>query len=270
MPLTDEVYDPAAVTRVVAYLYQEDYNDGELLPPHEPVRTMPVGEPLDDDPEACVLLNEELASRMTANVGVFWLADFLNIQDLKAKAEEKFKSAAQLWSARPVEDLPPMIDAIWNATSEDDTGLRNPILKKCAPLYKEITRNDICVQSMNENGAFGVGMVKAVASYHEDLLEVIQRDKKLTENELVELKYSKRRHYFDIKNMNYALQRVNRELDRMAEKRLDTTKEGKVIGKNGKMALKVDLYEIRNQIEPYTNCDVGLAWHQDGEEGRGQ
>lgn len=237
----------------MTYLYQDDYADAESLPPHVPFQAKPIPRSQHDDAETP---NKKLASRMMANAGVFWLADYLNIRDLKTKAQQKFQSAVFQWSATPLDDLPAIIDAVWDATSDDDLGFRDRILSKCAPLHNEILKHDGCVQAMKEHGEFGVDMFRAVAEYYECRLRIVHNKYKSAENQLSKFKAEKRLHYWNVLQMNRTMNIVHEDLDCMIKKRLLNRGDGgATIGNNGKQALRQDIEKVRNRIKPYGAVD---------------
>ena len=75
------------VARVVAYLYQGDYDCGAKSPPR--IKARPWRDQMVDERA------EEILHRMVANAAVCALANYLNIQDLKRLAMERFRTLAQ-------------------------------------------------------------------------------------------------------------------------------------------------------------------------------
>jgi len=101
-----------------------------------------------------------------ATASVYSLGKYLNIADLKALAQAKFRHAAHFWSPKPYEDFPAIINAVWDATSDKDVGFRDPILEMCAEFHGDIIENEECMLAMIDHGDFGVDLVKAVAKHY--------------------------------------------------------------------------------------------------------
>lgn len=248
MLLDDDMYDPAAVARVVAYLYQDDYDDGDDLPPDVKVQTKNLTEYSLLGIYASVP-GLKIASRMIANVSVYATAEYLNIKDLKVLAQEKFQKASQFWNPYPYDDLPAIIDAVWDQTSDSDVGFRYLILKKLAIYHDAITANENCIVAMNEHGDFGLGLVKAVGGYYKSDLCEAREAQDAAEEKHYSLKQG-------AEVMKHTLCQIHGRLHHMAERRLrGSFKGGTPIGDGGKRALRTDIKIIRDHIRPYAKLE---------------
>lgn len=100
MSLTDDMHDPSIVARVVAYLYQDNYDDAIVLSPADKIQTKMLAEELDDvdgESEGEDPPNQEIIARIIVNASVYSLAEFLDLQDLKKLAQRKFRGAVYYW-----------------------------------------------------------------------------------------------------------------------------------------------------------------------------
>ena len=261
MSLADDNHNPAAVTRLVAYLYQDDYDDLEELPPFMDIRAINSAR----REELAIRVKEELpewmdsryslssmeglidpktantrcslpdsARRMKANLSVFAFAEFLNIKDLEDQAQETFLGRARYWFPTPRDEVPAMIKAIGGATSARDEGIRGPILRKLAEDYCEnqgLLAHERCVQALKEHGDFAVGLVEAVRKH-------LQWHFTTSENENIALKQKisgfeekDGRREWEVKLMTRNLQDAHKQLSQMVESRLrDSQKGGTTIG----------------------------------------
>ena len=259
-PLSDDDYDPATIARIVAYLYQDDYDDFEGLPPH--VEVLSRNEDSDEDYMAYmsklnISAREHSILRMKTNLLVFTVAEFLNIQDLKAKATDKFVKATKHWTPLPLEDLPDVIEALCQATKDEDVSIRAPILEHCAEHYKAIIAHNDCLQTLSEYGDFAVELIRAVGKRFETRLGESRNENAQVEEKLNGLQTDMQQLKKKAEAKDSDLEIAYHKLDHMWKRRLrSSNKGGKVIGNTGKTRLRDDIQEILRLIDPHAETEV--------------
>ena len=139
---------------------------------------------------------------MKANLSVYTLADSLNMSDIKTKAVKKFLSVARYWEPFPLEELPDMIKAICEATSEIDKSIGGPVLTKCAKYYQRITPHKGCVCALSEHGEFNIALTCAVGENLEDQLNEADEARTSLAKRVYDLENNDREREAEVKLMN--------------------------------------------------------------------
>lgn len=102
------------------------------------------------------LSNEQLlrhAKKMN-NLVVYAIAQKYDIGELKALATAKFRKL--LWQEEPDDDLPDIIDAVFEIASITDPELRNTALQYCRFYITEIVSDDHLCSIIKDHGELGL------------------------------------------------------------------------------------------------------------------
>ena len=189
MSIADDNHDPAAVTRLVTYLYQDDYDDLEELPPSMDIRAINSAR------------REELAEWIESRYSLSTIEGLIErTQDSKyalftpgqhkrdvgqpfslrigrvpqhqrsqGPSPGKVPWSCKIWvSNSNMTKYPAMIKATYCATSAKDEGIRGPILRKLAEDYCEnqgLLAHERCVQALKEHRDFAVGLMEAIRKH---------------------------------------------------------------------------------------------------------
>lgn len=135
--------DPAAVKRMLLYLYLQDYEDTEpepsasWIPPlvfstdddDKPTMAFGFGPRIVDADEEAEALAIASHPRLLANISVYAVADKYDIPALKDLAKSKFSALA--WGVWPHKDFSTVIHEVFESTPSSDSGLRDIVTKVC-------------------------------------------------------------------------------------------------------------------------------------------
>ena len=160
--LPPDQYDATTVARLIAYIYQNTYDDVKQLPPYEPQNW--------EDPSWHVDTAgaDYILSRMLVNAAVHALADYFNMPDLQAFAKARFRTLALEYWKPALPHLPKIIHAVFGTQGNNHSNLQEPVLDRCVGIYKHITTDPACVEAMDTYPAFTRGLLQAVGKHFED------------------------------------------------------------------------------------------------------
>ena len=175
--LPPDQYDALAVARIVAYIYQNTYDDVQQLPPHEPQSW--------EDPswQIDTAGADYIPSRMVANAAVHALAEFFNMPHLQAFAKARFRTLALDFRRPARPHLPSIIRAVFGTQGNDHPDLKIPVLDRCISIYKNIITSPRCVKAMDTYPTFSPRLLQAVGKHVEDgQTSLTSQNKQLSED----------------------------------------------------------------------------------------
>ncbi|KAI9806170.1 MAG: hypothetical protein M1826_004669 [Phylliscum demangeonii] len=194
--------DPSSISRMLSYLYTNNYKDDSGIEEKEPDLPVDLGEasidfaisisddypqePDDDPPEldrdpseprdgpAVDSAAPPLAERaLRNNALVYAAAEKYDIPLLKALARKKFIArAGQLW---PPAGLQNVVRLVYQKTPDRDQGLRMVVAELCAQHLPALIGSDKFRSSVLEFSSFGLDMLRACLAKHEVDKEALWR-----------------------------------------------------------------------------------------------
>ena len=245
--LPPDQYDATTVARLIAYIYQNTYDDVKELPPHQPQSW--------EDPSWHVYSAgaDYILSRMLANAAVHALADFFNMPDLQAFGKARFRTLALEYWKPALPHLPKIIPAVFGTQGNDDPDLQKPVLERCVGIYKHIIIDPACVEAMDTYPAFTRGLLQAVGKHLEDKNTLLTNERKQLVEDFDNLKITADSQESEISVMQSAERNAHEKLNNLLSKRGFSSR-----GRGGKgqyhgmwnAALKEEIKSIMQMLIP--------------------
>ncbi|TVY28203.1 hypothetical protein LHYA1_G003352 [Lachnellula hyalina] len=196
--------DPHTVERMLAYLYNSDYCDGDdsgpaagvaspesLASPERPTDALEDEERSDSTSQSILEEPDNISATtdvpsLLNNVLVYAIAEKYGIAELKELAKSKFQGqAGSLLSAR---EFPEIIRELYRSTPSSDRGLRDIVSQVCAQHGRTIVDSPDLSDIILEVGEFGLDLLREVLKYENGRVEEAVARNSALEGELEEKK----------------------------------------------------------------------------------
>ena len=258
--LPPDQYDAPAVARVIAYIYQNTYDDVQQLPPHEPQSW--------EDPswQVDIAGADYIPSRMLANTAVHALADFFDMPDLQTFAKARFRMLAMDFWKPALPNLPSIIHAVFGTQGNDHSDLQTPVLERCVPIYKNIITNTPCLEAMDTYPTFTRALLQTVGKHLEDENTLLTNQNTQLADEIDNLNLTIENHEYQISDMYSALSLVHEKLNNLILTQRGFTSRGRGgrgrVPEKGNAAFKEEVRSVIQILLPYIEDET----HDWGEE----
>lgn len=247
--LPETEHSAAAVSCAIAYLYQGDYDDREVISPHilvSPKWKPPVEESFSPD------------ARMLANVTVHALADYLRISDLKAFAKAKFETIIRDSWLPSMKTLPRIVDVLFETPANDDMGLQEPVILHCAMFYGTLSAQQDFIDLMHAKPGFGIAVAQAVGAQLAERIDELQDEKAAIAEKLDDIDNRYQERGLQIDAMTSIGRGVHKRLNRVIARRL--CRRGG-IGESSKIALREGIEGIVDELTPFLPPEDDLDYN---------
>ncbi|KAI9806169.1 MAG: hypothetical protein M1826_004668 [Phylliscum demangeonii] len=175
--------DPSSISRMLTYLYTNDYEDVTAIEENAPDSPLEAIEPSSIIGVAQPGMHPASNSPISAlknNILVYAAAEKYDIPLLKDLAREKFIArAGDVW---PLAGLPGVVRLVYAMTLDHDQGMRTVVAELCSQHLSALISTETFRSSVLELGSFGLDTLQACLAKHEaekqDLLERLDREAK--------------------------------------------------------------------------------------------
>ena len=203
--------DPATVKRMLSFIYLQGYGDtdekpfssskemkdsvpatvsNEGDPTHVDFNELPTTEEVERESKA---LANDLHLRLLNNISEYAIADKYEIPDLNKLAEVKFSAIiSEIW---PHKDFPAVIQAVFESTPSNDTGLRGVVTKVCLEHIDEIIKDEAYTSLLRTTEVLAFSLLQSIkASNDEAQVQLLQKSVEIA---LLEKERSEMNQKFD-------------------------------------------------------------------------
>lgn len=252
--LPSDQYDAPPVARMIAYIYQNTYDDVKELSPHEPQSW--------EDPSWHVDTAgaDYIHSRMLANAAVHRLADYFYMPDLQAFSKARFRMLALEYWKPTLPHIPEIVHAVFGTQGNDHTDLQGPVLERCVPIYKNITTDPACIESMATYPTFTRALLQAVGKHLEDENTLLTNQKIQLADEVDDLTLARNVEEYHISAMHSALNLVHEKLNNIIQTQCGFTSRGRGGGgrvhERGNAAFKEEIRSIIQILLPHVEDET--------------
>ena len=252
--LPPDSYDAVTVARMITFIYQGTYNDVRAQPPYE-LQSW-------EDPSWKVDTagDNYIVSRMIVNAAVHALAEYFDMPDLQTFAKARFRMLTLDFWRPTLPHIPKIIRAVFGTQGNNHPDLQGPVIERCAGIYKHITANTECVETMDCYPAFSRGLLQAVGRKLEDDATLLtSENKSLTDdNDILKLAADNLEYERSatLSDLRLIFKKINSILTKRHHSSLSRKGRREEIDKAGNVALNEEINSILQILLPYTEPET--------------